>query len=438
MWLGWPLAATGDAPSAPPVDLSSEFEDPAERALVTRLENGLVVITLEDPSTPVVSFQVWVQVGSRDETWYTGLAHLFEHMMFKGSKNIAPEQHAQLVQARGGRVNAWTNRDFTVYWENVTAESLPLVIALEAERMSNLVVTEEMLASEREVVLEERGMRIDNQPFGRAYEALLALAYTAHPYRHPVIGWRSDVEAVTVEACQDFLDTYYAPNNFILSIVGDFDTEEALAQVRDTFGTFEPTEIPRNPTVEPVQTGERRTTVRFDVRSPILAAAWHAPQAGHPDAEALDVASQILSAGRSSRLYRRLVYEAQQALFAEGGYSERRDSGQFLAFAGVRPDGSIDTVEKLFFAEIAKLRDKPVSGDELARAKRQLEVALVSGLAKTHAVGSRLAQETSLFGRIRPLGERLQAIRAVTAADVQRVAARYLVDDGRSVVRVVP
>ncbi len=150
------------------------------------------------------------------------------------------------------------------------------------------------------------------------------------------------------------------------------------------------------------------------------------------------MASQILSAGRSSRLYRRLVYEAEQALFAEGGYSERRDSGLFLAFAGVRPDGNIDRVEKLLFEEIARLRDRSVSLDELARAKRQLEVSLLSGLAKAHAVGSRLAQETSLFGRVRPLKERLQAIRAVTAADVQRVAARYLVDDRRSVVRVVP
>ena len=413
------------------------IEDPAEWTRVTVLENGLTVLTLEDRTTPVVSFQMWVRVGSRDESRYTGLAHLFEHMMFKGSDNIAPEEHAKLVESRGGRLNAFTSRDFTVYFEDVPPESLPLVIDLEAERVAHLDISEETLGSEREVVLEERRMRTEDSPNGRAFEALLALAFQAHPYRWPVIGWRSDVEQATVEVAREFFDTYYSPNNITIAAVGDYDTEEALERIRRTFGRLRPAEIPRNPTAEPEQKGTRRTTVHLDVRSPLLAAAWHAPPTRHEDGPALDVLSQILSGGRSSRLYRNLVYEGQIALFAEGSYWELVDAGVFYAFAGVRPGASIDEVERRFFAEIARLHSEPVGQAELEKAKRQLEVSLVNGLLTSHALASRIARDYATFGRIRPLSERLDAIQAVTAEDVQRVAAKYLVDEMRSVVHVV-
>jgi predicted Zn-dependent peptidase len=403
----------------------------------TRLSNGLVVLTLEDHSTPVVSFQMWVKVGSRDESRYTGLAHLFEHMMFKGSKHIGPEEHARLINARGGRLNAFTSRDYTVYFEDVTSETLPLVIELEAERVANLDISEKTLDSEREVVLEERRMRTEDQPSGRAMEALMALTFQAHPYRWPVIGWRSDIEKATVEVCREFFRAYYVPDNIVIAIAGDFDAEEALEVVRRTFGKLEPVEVPRNPTLEPEQDGERRATVYFDVRSPVLAAAWHAPPTGHSDAEALDVMSQILSAGRSSRLYRRLVYDAQQALSAEGAYWELDDAGVFYAFANVRPDASIERVEELFLGEIERVKKERVSEAELDKAKRQLEVALVDGLATSHALASRIGQEMASFGRVRPLAERLAAINAVTAEDVQRVARTYLREEKRTVVHVV-
>jgi zinc protease len=414
------------------------LEDPAARAVVTRFDNGLVVLTLEDHTTPIVSFQMWVEVGSRDESRYTGLAHLFEHMMFKGSKNLPPERHAQLIGARGGRLNAYTTRDTTVYFEDVTSESLPLVIDLEHERVANLDISQRTLDSERKVVLEERRMRTEDSPFGRVYESLLALVWQAHPYRWPVIGWRSDVEKATVEVCRAFFDTYYSPNNMVIALVGDFDTATALARLRGGFGQLAPaSEIPRSPRVEPPQDGERRAVVHFDVNSPILAAAWHAPKSGDPDAEALDVLSEILSDGRSSRLYRSLVYGAQQALSAQGSYWELEDAGVFLAFASVRPEASIERVESLFFGEIERLRRELVSDAELEKAKRQLEVDLVNGLATNHALAARIAQDYIIFGRIRPLDERLTRIRAVTAADVQRVAQQYLVDDERSVVHVV-
>jgi zinc protease len=281
-------------------------------------------------------------------------------------------------------------------------------------------------------------MRNEDQPEGRAFEALMALTFQAHPYRTPVIGWRSDVEKASVEVCREFFDAYYAPNNIVLVIVGDFDTEEALAHVRDSFGGLEPAVAPRNPTVEPEQQGERRTTVHFDLRSPVLAAAWHAPPTGHADAEALDVLSQILSGGRSSRLYRRLVYEEQQALSAEGAYWELAEAGVFYAFASVRPDARIERVEKLFMEEIERVKREGVSERELDKAKRQLEVGLVNSLATSHALASRIGREVTTFGRVRPLGERLAAIQAVGVADVQRVARTYLLTEKRSVVHVVP
>jgi zinc protease len=414
------------------------LEDPALRTLETRLENGLVVLTLEDHTTPVVSFQMWVKVGSRDESRYTGLAHLFEHMMFKGSERIGPQEHARLVQSRGGELNAYTTRDHTVYFTNVPAEALPLVIDLEAERLAHLDISEETLASEREVVLEERRLRTEDQPGGRAQEALFSLAFRAHPYRWPVIGWRSDVEAASVEACREFFRTYYAPNNIAIAIVGDFDTGDALARVRRAFGPLDPApEIPRNPQREPEPDGERRQTVLFDLRGPIFSAAWHAPPTGHADGDALDVASQVLSGGRSSRLYQSLVYGEQQALTAYGAYFELQTAGLFYAFASVRPDAAIDRVEELLTAEIDRLREEPISEAELEKAKRQLEVALVEGLVTNEQLAGRIAFDSISFGRIRPLEERLERLRAVSADDVQRVARAYLGDERRSVVRVV-
>jgi predicted Zn-dependent peptidase len=420
------------------VAAESTLDDPALRTGRTTLENGLTVLTLEDHTTPVVSFQMWVRVGSRDESRVTGLAHLFEHMMFKGSTAIPPEQYSRILEARGARTNAYTTRDVTVYTEDITSELLPLVIALEAERVGNLDINAKTLVDERKVVLEERRMRTDDNPTGRAIEALLALTFQAHPYRWPVVGWHSDIANTTVEACRAFFDAYYVPNNITLVIVGAFDSDAAIEQIREAFGPLpRAASIPRNSTEEPKQTGPRRATVYYDVRSPTLAGAWHAPPSGHADSTALDVLSEILSGGRSSRLYRRLIHEEQIALSAHGGYWEMADAGVFYALASVRPDGDIDQVEQLFGEEIARLRDEPVLAAELAKAKRQMEVSLVHQLATNRALGDRIGYDVVVLGEVRPLAARLEAIRSVTAADVQRVAQTYLIDDGRNTVQLM-
>ena len=428
----------GGASAASRSEGGVSFRDPVEGLFETKLENGLRVVLLEDHRTPVVAFQIWVDAGSADESFYTGIAHLFEHMMFKGSKNIGEEVHAQLINERGGRINAYTNRDVTVYHEDVTSESLPLVIDLEAERFANLDISAETLESEREVVLEERRLRTEDSPDGRGFEALAALVWKAHPYRWPTIGWRSDVEQVTVAACREFFDTYYAANNLTIVIVGAFDTKSTLDRIRRTFGRLRAAdEIPRSPTTVVPQRGERRAEVLFDVKIPLLFAGWHSPRTGHPDGEALDLASQILSGGRSSRLYRSLVYGEEKALYAHGGYMEFTDAGMFYAIAGARPGIPLDEVESLLMAEIEKVATDGVSQEEVDRAKRQMEVGLVNRLSTNHALASRIGREIVGLGRVRPLGERIDAIRAVTADDVQRVIQTYLQPDSRSVIHVI-
>jgi zinc protease len=415
------------------------FHDPASDVRVTVLENGLTVLTLEDHTTPVVSVQIWVDVGSGDEARFTGLAHLFEHMMFRGSKNLPPEAHQRLIESRGGRMNAFTSRDVTVYFEDVTSEHLPLVIALEAERLQNLEINEESLTSEREVVIEERRFRTEDSPEGRAFENLLALSFLAHPYRIPTVGWMSDLQKMGVDETQEFFDTYYAANNLALVIAGDFDTEETLALVREHLGTLRAAEkIPRNPQEEPEQRGERRADVEFEVESPILAMAWHAPPSGDSDAEALDVASVVLSSGRTSRLYRALVYDEPVALSASGAYWELKRTGLFYAFAQVRPGASIERAEEVFLGEIARMQEEPISEAELEKAKRTLEVGLILGQGSAHALASRIGRDWLTFGRVRPLAERLEAIDAVTAEDVQRVAKQTFGKSGRTVVRILP
>ena len=415
------------------------LDDPAARTRLTTLDNGLRILTLEDRTTPVVSYQSWVHVGSGDEARWTGLAHLFEHMMFRGSKRVPGDLRDRLLQERGARGNAFTTNDVTVFFEDVSAENLPLVIELEAERFRNLEISPQVLDTERQVVLEERRMRTGDNPNGRLIEALLSLTFVAHPYRTPTIGWQSDVEKVDAETCREFFRAYYVPNNVVISIAGDFDAEDAIARIRRHYGSWaRGPEPPRNPTEEPEQQGERRGVVQLPVRAPLVGAAWHAPKTGHPDGPALDVLSEVLSAGRTSRLQRRLVYEAQEALSAYGGYWELEHAGLFYAGAGVRPGKSPSHVEAELFAEIQRLREAPPTERELEKAKRGFEVSLTGSLRTANALASRGAEELLAFGRIRSLEERIDKVRAVTAADVLRVAQTYLQEEKRTVVHVLP
>ncbi len=419
-----------------------EFADPALRTKITTLTNGLTLLTLEDHATPTVSLQVWVRVGSGDESRFTGIAHLFEHMNFLSSKNLAPlgaEAYTRLVEERGGRINAYTSRDVTVYFEDVASEHLPLMIALEGERFANLLVTEQALKAERQVVIEERRLRSENDPEGLAFETLMALTYQAHPYRIPTVGWISDLEKVTAADCQAFWETYYAANNLVIAIAGDFDTDATVALVEKHFGGLRrAATIPRNPQEEPAQDGERRAVAHYPVQAPIVLAGFAAPATGHPDSDALDIAAGVLANGRTSRLYREMVFDAPLALEPQAFYWELQRAGLFMAGATLRPGVDVAKAERVLFAEIARLADEPPSPEELRRAKRTLEVSWIRGQGSAHALASRVAQDYVAFGRIEPLAEKLAAIERVTAEDVQRVVREYLAPNKRNVVHVFP
>jgi zinc protease len=416
--------ASAESESAKPID------DPALRTKVSTLANGLTVLTLEDHATPTVSLQVWVEVGSGDESRFTGIAHLFEHMNFLSSKNLArlgPEAYTRLVEERGGRINAFTSRDVTVYFEDVAPEHLPLMIALEGERFANLEVTEEALKAERQVVMEERRLRSESDPEGLAFESLMSLVFQAHPYRIPTVGWQSDLE------------TYYAANNLVLAIAGDFDTAATLALVEKHFGSLRSAAtIPRNPQEEPPQDGERRAVEHFPVQAPIVLAGFPAPPTGHVDSDALDVAAGVLANGRTSRLYRKLVFDAPLALAPQAFYWELQHAGVFVAGATLRPGVDVASAERVIYAEIARLAEQPPTPEELGRAKRALEVAWIGGQGTSHALASRIAQDYVAYGRIETLEEKLAAIERVSAEDVQRVVRQYLAPRRRSVVQVFP
>jgi len=406
----------------------------------TKLENGLIILTLEDHSAPVVSYQVWFRVGSRNERpGITGISHLFEHMMFKGSKNIGPEEHAKLVQANGGTLNAWTSNDNTTYFENLPADKLELAIRLEAEREGNLNITPENLASEREVVKEERRLRTDNSPEGALNEQLYATAFEAHPYHWPVVGWMSDLDAITLEDCQSYFKTHYAPNNATVVIVGDFKTDEAVNLVKKYYGGM-PAQPPGPPvkTVEPEQLGERIVYVHKIAQVPSFFVGYHTPDINHPDIVPLKVLSQILFSGQSSRMFRKLIYDKQMALSISGGVDEQIDPGLFYIEASVKPGFTVEQVEKEIYDELEKIQTEPVSDQELQKAKNKLEANFYYGLQSVSSKASRIGYSQTIAGDYHKFFNQGEKIQAVSKEDLMRVAKQYLGDRNRTVAILVP
>src|SRR5260221_8234938 len=288
---------------------------------MTTLPNGLGVVFLEDHSTPIVHLEVWYHVGSKNERpGRTGFAHFFEHMMFKGSKNVEAEGHPSYISSVGGQSNAYTNEDATVFWETVPSHYLPLVLWLEADRMASLKIGDKAFKNEREVVKEERRMRIENQPYGRLQEIIADQTFTLHPYKHPVIGSMKDLDAASVDDVREFFQTYYAPNNATAVLVGDFDPKEALGFVTQYLGRVPKSDkpVPRDIPKEPAQTKEKRVTLTDEWPLPAVVVAHHITFDGSPDSYPLHIPSENLSDRQSSRIFRQLVYEKGIALAAVG------------------------------------------------------------------------------------------------------------------------
>jgi zinc protease len=413
---------------------------PAFDYTMATLDNGLQVVLLEDHSTPIVHLAVWYHVGSKDERpGRTGFAHLFEHLMFKGSKNVRSDQHPSWITSIGGQANAFTDEDATVYWQTVPAQYLPLVLWLEADRMASLDVAEQKFLTEREVVKEERRMRFENQPFGRLPEIIYDHAFKRHPYKHQTIGSMADLEAASIDDVRAFHDTYYVPNNATVALVGDFDSREAMALVEQYLGRVPRGEpVPREIPMEPTHTGEEQFTVREAWPLPAVVVAYHITYDGHPDAYPLHILAKILSDGDSSRIYQSLVYEDQVALAAFGEARLIEHPNLFYAVAIVQPGRDPTGVLRQLQGELDRVKTEGVTAAELTRAKRQFARDYIMGRETVQQKALHLAHAIVIHDDVTTADGEFDLFQNVTVEDVKRVANTYFVDDSRMLLTVLP
>jgi zinc protease len=404
------------------------------------LPNGMKVIFLADHKAPVVTVQVFYHVGGKDEPAdKRGIAHMFEHMMFKGSTHMPPEAHARFIDSVGGNENAFTTDDETGYHDTIPPAALDFTLKLEAERMRNLKLTQKTVDSEREVVKEELRLRLENSPVTKALDRVLHLAYTVHPYQQIAVGQKKMLDTVTVADCQKFYDTFYQPNNAVLIVVGDTD-EKTVRELADKHFAPLPKgpETARKKIVEPPQSQRREETLTMPVQLPAIVGAYHIPAGESQDMYALAVLQQILSGGESSRLYQRIVRKDKTAVFAGGGIFEHEDPGLFFTFAVFLPGSDTARIRSAFDEEIAKLIKEPPTAHELEKAKHQLAAQAVYAREKV----ARLATEMGKDGVVAhdPLESFTAPAKydAVTAADVQRVTRQYLIESNLSQVTLQP
>jgi predicted Zn-dependent peptidase len=407
----------------------------------TTLKNGLRVITVEDRSVPVIALSITYNVGSRDERQgRTGFAHLFEHMMFKGSENVGSGEHFLLVFNNGGTMNGTTNEDRTNYFEALPANQLDLALFLEADRMKSLAITKDNLDNQRNAVQEERRLGVDNQAYGVSQEKHQEMMYDNFAYKHSTIGSMADLNAASVEDVAAFFKMYYAPNNATLVLVGDFNTAEALAKIRANFEG-----IARQPTppavdmTEPQQKAERRATLE-DVlaRAPRIDMAYKAVPGNTADFYALQVLSAALQSGQSSRLYQKLVKEKEMVTGVGGFMDEKRGVGGFYTNATLRAGFKTEDVEALIYAEINRLKEEPIADWELQKAKNTTRRNFINGLQSSLNRAVTLGQYATYYNEPNLINTRLDKVAAVTKEDVQRVAKKYLVDTNRTIVVTMP
>ena len=408
---------------------------------ITTLPNGLRVVLLEDHSTPIVHAEIWYHVGSKNERpGRTGFAHLFEHMMFKGSKNVEPEGHPSWISSVGGQSNANTTEDATVFWQTFPAQYLPLVLWLEADRMASLRIDESVFKTERQVVKEERRMRVENQPYGRLNEIIYDQAFTVHPYKHPTIGSMQDLEAASVDDVREFFKTYYVPNNATLVLVGDFETKEATALVHQYLGRIpkSATPVPRDIPKEPPQKQERRVRLEESWPLPAVVVAHHITYDGHPDSYPLHIASKVLSDGQSSRIYKKLVYEKQIALAAFGGGNIIEDPNLFFAVAIVQPNHTPEEAAAALIAELDRLKAEPISDAELQQAKNQFARDYIIGRESNRDKAQTLGHAVVIHDDIKTADGEFDIFMNMSAKDVQRVAQTYFTPENRIVLTIMP
>jgi len=411
-----------------------------ENVFETALPNGLKVILLENHKAPLVTFQVWYRVGSRNEAYEkTGLSHVLEHMMFKGTEKTGPEQFSRIIQENGGNDNAFTSHDYTAYFENLSEDRVQVAIDLEADRMQNLVLREEDFRTERMVVMEERRLRTEDNPQAVLIEQIMATAFQIHPYRWPIIGWMEDIGRLKLGDLKAYYQTYYNPVNAFLVVVGDFKKEELLTRIEKAFGSYSKGAAPnQEKDKEPSQMGERRIFVKREAQLPTILMVYHVPNLRNPDSYILEVIATLLSGGKSSRLYQSLVREKRLVLSAEADHSlVSRDPDLFTLSADVLPGKEVAEVEKAFDQEIGRLQREPVGEQELVKAKNQLEASFIFGQDSIFNQAMLLARH-EIATSWKAIDDYLPSIRKVTPEDIQRVAKKYLTPDNRTVGILIP
>ena len=408
---------------------------------LTALPNGLTVALSEDHSTPIVHLNLTYHVGSKNEKpGRTGFAHLFEHLMFKGSKNVQPEAHTSMVSSVGGQSNAYTTDDETVFWETIPAQYLPMVLWLEADRMATLRIDKDTFTNEREVVKEERRMRVDNQPFGRLNEIIYDQAFNVHPYKHATIGSMEDLEAASVEDVRDFYRTYYVPSNATLTLVGDFDSTQAIQLVHQYLGRVPKAdhEVPRDIPKEPPQTKEKRVTLDQPWPLPAVVVAYHVTYDGNPDSYPLHIAAKVLSDGQSSRIYKKLVYETGMAVAAFGNANLIEDPNLFYAVAIVQPGHTTAAAADALIAEVERLKGEPITEHELQRTKNQFARDYILQRESNQSKALMLAHAIVIHRDVRTADGEFDIFQGITTADVQRVARTYFRPENRLVLTIMP
>ena len=409
------------------------------------LENGMKIIVKEDHRAPTAAHMVWYRIGSMDEqNGTTGVAHALEHMMFKGTTSLKPGEFSARVAALGGRENAFTSKDYTGYYQQIEQSRLEAVMALEADRMANLVFDKDEFSREIKVVMEERRLRTDDQARGKLYEALNAAAFVAHPYHHPIVGWMDDLQNMTVEDAKAWHDRFYAPNNATMVVAGDVDAQKVRALAEKYFGKIAPKRIPvTKPQLEPVQQGVRRITVEAPAENPYVALAFRAPTLRDvekdDDVHALDVLSAVLDGFDNARLPARLVRTERVANSVGASYSSNARGPVLFVLDGTPAAGTTTAqLETLLRAEVQRIAQEGVTEAELKRVKNQL-------------IAGQIYKRDSVFGQAMEIGVMemtgvshkqidriIDKLGQVTAKQVQAVAARYFNDDQLTVATLVP
>lgn len=426
-----PRAASPTAPALTPESW------PVERYT---LDNGITVILRQDRTVPAVCFWQWFKVGSRNERQgITGLSHFFEHMMFNGSRNVPPKEYDRRLESRGAYSNAFTSYDMTAYYEEGGPDALDTMMELDSDRMRELLMDPAILKSEVEVVREERRFRTDNSVSGLLDEALYTTAFVASPYGWPVVGYMKDLERITRDEMLEYFRTYYAPNNCILVLVGDFDVAHAKARIQHWFGSL-PAQTPPPAPVnsEPEQKGERRAEVRHPAENVSFAVGYKAPGVKSDDQWTLDVLSLVLAGGESSRLHQALVYDQQIALSANAGYRAGLEPGLFEFFVELKPGQELAAGERALYAEIERLAKEGPSERELQKARNQAEAQFVQNLKTNNGAGRTLGFYEHVHGDYRRMFGAIERYRAVTAEDCRRVAREVFDSQRRTVAFLTP